>query len=858
MSDQSEFESANLSPATSTPQSSPESIMTHSHSFVNSRVPKNVDINVLSNYDMPQCSVYDVSLTDSDRSTQEGPKILNASSPSSICSARPLEWDSGADVGYDLTPQTQNLVMSTIERIAVNNLVFNANSTPIDLKNKNVKQKSASLTDLVTIESFKDNKSVSYEMLSSITTKCDTVPKSKPHMTSCLSVSTVVYKTESLKSEEIKLNNDLHINTIAKEQNEMFKKLNITSDKELEKSKDSNNSLGSVGSADSWEAKQFCDSTNTTTDRVNSFEYIPGDEYFESREDVRQDSLDNESSTQMLIEAMKQNGLTQLQRKEMFKVIDSFIKNYKLKDNSLPKKSTTDSDHTNLRQDITSQTSYTGNTVVNNQTNNHSSTITFTSPITSSQYGDEIDSKCYDTSKDSETHLKLRKYKFQKKNIPNKQTNRGVQCNIQDCSTKCNQNEISKPSTSKFIPIINKQTEQLPKLQAKNKEEIKSNYNNPSKEFKKQMIWFHNNYMKVERENQMFWINTQITHLNNLKKLLSTHEELKENWKNFKEKPSLDNKPKYKRRSGFEKLSSSSTSTQTDTTISKLSSISNCDITETESSTTICDHSHYKKGILIDDPKSLVKCYKKTLNLVKKNETPKDTKPLKMSSSQQTVQFQTGKLKSIPKSSLLSFGTYTVDKKIKPNTHSGHKNKSSITYDIIFKPTKTSSSHDSELSSTSNEQFNGQKIPKTSKTVSSQTSNTLFVPKSSLQEYLLSNRPDYVYRAQERQNILSDLASMRDHRKQLKRELLLTNNKENTVPPNPLALKRIMSQKEMRKQTERKYRKCPEVKSKKLEVKRKQEYNTNKIMANIFTKKLQKKTLNGNVDLSNSVSVCSL
>lgn len=40
----------------------------------------------------------------------------------------------------------------------------------------------------------------------------------------------------------------------------------------------------------------------------------------------------------------------------------------------------------------------------------------------------------------------------------------------------------------------------------------------------------------------------------------------------------------------------------------------------------------------------------------------------------------------------------------------------------------------------------------------------------------------------------------------------------------------------MRKQTERKYRKCPEVKNKKIEIKRKEEYITNKIMANIFNK----------------------
>lgn len=49
-------------------------------------------------------------------------------------------------------------------------------------------------------------------------------------------------------------------------------------------------------------------------------------------------------------------------------------------------------------------------------------------------------------------------------------------------------------------------------------------------------------------------------------------------------------------------------------------------------------------------------------------------------------------------------------------------------------------------------------------------------------------------------------------------------------------MKRVMSQKEMRIQTERKYKKCPEVKNKKIEIKRKQEYKTNKMMANLFNK----------------------
>lgn len=48
------------------------------------------------------------------------------------------------------------------------------------------------------------------------------------------------------------------------------------------------------------------------------------------------------------------------------------------------------------------------------------------------------------------------------------------------------------------------------------------------------------------------------------------------------------------------------------------------------------------------------------------------------------------------------------------------------------------------------------------------------------------NRPDYVCRAKERQNILADLVNLRDQRKQLKRDLLISNDHNNEIPPNPL------------------------------------------------------------------------
>lgn len=52
----------------------------------------------------------------------------------------------------------------------------------------------------------------------------------------------------------------------------------------------------------------------------------------------------------------------------------------------------------------------------------------------------------------------------------------------------------------------------------------------------------------------------------------------------------------------------------------------------------------------------------------------------------------------------------------------------------------------------------------------------------------MTNRPDYICRAEERQNILSNIANLRDKRKKLKRDMLITNKNENKVLPNPLGI----------------------------------------------------------------------
>lgn len=325
-------------------------------------------------------SLHDVSLTDSDHSLLEAPKLLNASSPSSVCSTRPLEWDSGADVGYDITPKQQNQDMSTIERIAVNSLVYNANSTSIDCgKKRSFKTKSNSLINLNELEISKNQKSASFEALKCTPTKSDTLPKCRSPMASSLSVSTVVHKFKSLNTDCIQQLNNSHINMIFEQQEKRFEESNISSNndqKSSESSKESNSTLGSADTAGSWVAKEFRNSTINTnnTDRVNSFEYLPGNTYYNGRDDKQEEYSDKEikQSTMMLVEAMKKNGLTnELQRKEIFKeIVESFLKIYVQNNKCSSAKSSTDTDQTPIRNDFTSQTSNTANTIVNNPTSN--------------------------------------------------------------------------------------------------------------------------------------------------------------------------------------------------------------------------------------------------------------------------------------------------------------------------------------------------------------------------------------------------------------------------------------------------------------------------------------------------------
>jgi hypothetical protein len=148
---------------------------------------------------------------------------------------------------------------------------------------------------------------------------------------------------------------------------------------------------------------------------------------------------------------------------------------------------------------------------------------------------------------------------------------------------------------------------------------------------------------------------------------------------------------------------------------------------------------------------------------------------------------------------------------------------------------------------------------------------THFRRQPTLQEYLMANRPDFIQNAEYRRKCLGELAYLRELRHENKQRLLViashtSRSKGGTAASvnrgplfsPPLAKRRLFNLRTMRAQTECKYRNLSEVQNQKAEKKKKEDYRTNRLMAEIFAKKLQQRVLKGDVNLSNSQSVISI
>ncbi|XP_059051723.1 uncharacterized protein LOC131846436 isoform X2 [Achroia grisella] len=146
-----------------------------------------------------------------------------------------------------------------------------------------------------------------------------------------------------------------------------------------------------------------------------------------------------------------------------------------------------------------------------------------------------------------------------------------------------------------------------------------------------------------------------------------------------------------------------------------------------------------------------------------------------------------------------------------------------------------------------------------------------------VRDYLEKNRPDFVENCSSRQNCLKFINESRANERATQRQLLsLQLDKEpalTTVSETELhqlakefgvelrkkkLAPKFISEKEMKKHSEKIYKSLPEVVRKKEEKKKENIKKTNLLMASIFKKNLQKKTLRGSVNISNYSTVIKI
>ncbi|XP_075983670.1 uncharacterized protein LOC142981556 [Anticarsia gemmatalis] len=146
-----------------------------------------------------------------------------------------------------------------------------------------------------------------------------------------------------------------------------------------------------------------------------------------------------------------------------------------------------------------------------------------------------------------------------------------------------------------------------------------------------------------------------------------------------------------------------------------------------------------------------------------------------------------------------------------------------------------------------------------------------------VREYLEKNRPDFVEKCSERQSCLKYINEMRANERAAHRNLLSvhverepdlttlsTDELRRLAQQIGLDMRRkktapkFISEREMKKHSEKIYKTLPEVVQKKEDKKKENIKKTNLLMANIFKKNLQKKTLRGSVNLSNYSTVIKI
>ena len=127
----------------------------------------------------------------------------------------------------------------------------------------------------------------------------------------------------------------------------------------------------------------------------------------------------------------------------------------------------------------------------------------------------------------------------------------------------------------------------------------------------------------------------------------------------------------------------------------------------------------------------------------------------------------------------------------------------------------------------------------------------------SLQEALFTRKPDFIERSSLRVDVLRNLKSYRIlHAEKYKVWLdevakIPPKSRVHLRPPEmPRKPPRLFSHNQMVKETRAKYQRLPEIVYSRSEAKRKSSYKTNRLKAEMYKKKLQRKVLQGHVSLA--------
>ncbi|KAM7346860.1 uncharacterized protein ACRADG_006622 [Cochliomyia hominivorax] len=181
-----------------------------------------------------------------------------------------------------------------------------------------------------------------------------------------------------------------------------------------------------------------------------------------------------------------------------------------------------------------------------------------------------------------------------------------------------------------------------------------------------------------------------------------------------------------------------------------------------------------------------------------------------------------------------------------------------IAYVIEFNDNKSTSNTDinsndvsqTKISdSTSNEVINNIKTSLSSK------------PQLTLQEHLERSKPKFLQQSKERKAILNQLQAMRQERDRQLREIIENTSfnsldrRLNYLPPPPIQKVRILNTKAMKALTNKRFSSLPEVVAKQEREIEEKKRRSNRILRDVFNRRLQKRVRSGKLSLNHSKTV---